>query len=834
MLPLKMLGLMLFSALPYDMPTCNAIIPPEGSGNATISVSRGADLTCTQMRDSLILDTPEIIQYGTEVSANCSTTEEEFEEMTLQLGNTTCKSSQQNATVSCVAPVFGLEMTAVCKIRLNDTLECSKKVEITVYKILLSVKTGDIGEADYELQCDVVSVATVQNLTVTWYKNNEECTTEACIEAGGERDSISSMLPVNIGREEISAGFRCEVQLNLGQESPQHPLVSATHYVSARYAPELRTNSSTSITLPKGGNATLLCDVEGNPPPEYRWTIDEELQLETTNKLEITGVNSRSTYSCTATNILGNITVRIHVDVEEVTTTTGPTAQPVTEAKEPENCGLTLTPSEVYVKYGDPASIICSTTSKEFGLIDWENAVGTKNKTPSTVTWKVEKLEDFTVEPFCYVTMTDNNQCIKYPNITLYKLPDLVEVLAAGDGSVTEGKEHQLQCNMNRVAPVDRLLVKWYKDEELVLTDDQNSFSVTSLDGHLCDITSVYNFTAKKSDNGALFTCKAEFQFGPAGPPVPPSMASEPHTAVVHYKPTMKACPARYLGEENELRLHDVSCEADGNPPPTITWYHNGAQVNPSTPLQRNDSGTYKATVVNSVGQIETDVHITVEYRPSFTCQMRYEVKVNDTVKTLCEPEGLPRPSIHWLQNGKQILPQRWKKHESGNYSVKASNKYGTAEHEFYLDILYPPEFTGLKRQVLFSADKNVSLVCQAGGNPEPEIRWEYQLADNVDWTTTGRQKIITITRATSANTGSYKCIATNKVGKVTGTVTLEERAEPRHSFVNLWWLLPVVGLLFILAIVLLVKRQKKLGQYDVVANNDKNIPLQSVENGTC
>uniref|UniRef100_A0A3Q2Q6N5 Hemicentin-1 n=1 Tax=Fundulus heteroclitus TaxID=8078 RepID=A0A3Q2Q6N5_FUNHE len=416
MLPLKMLGLMLFSSLTYDMPTCNAIPPPEGSGNATVYVSTGADLTCTQMRDSLILDAPEIIQYGTDISANCFTTEGEFEEMTLQLGNTTCESSQPNANVSCVAPVLGSEMTAVCKIKLSDTLECSKKVEITVYKILLSVKTGDVGQADYELQCDVFSVATVQNLSVTWYKNNEECMTEACIEAGG----ISSMLPVNISREEISAEFRCEVQLNLGQESPQHPLVSATHNVSARYAPELRTNSSMSITLPKGGNATLLCDVEGNPPPEYRWTIDEKPQLETTEKLEITGVNSRSTYSCTATNILGNITVQIHVDVEEATTTTGPTAQPVTEAEEPENCGITLTPSVLYVKYGDPASIICSTTTKEFAKIDWENAVGTKNKTPTTVTWKVEKLEDFTVKPFCFVTLLNDNQCFKYPDITLY------------------------------------------------------------------------------------------------------------------------------------------------------------------------------------------------------------------------------------------------------------------------------------------------------------------------------------------------------------------------------------------------------------------------------
>uniref|UniRef100_A0A096LQL4 Ig-like domain-containing protein n=1 Tax=Poecilia formosa TaxID=48698 RepID=A0A096LQL4_POEFO len=281
------------------------------------------------------------------------------------------------------------------------------------------------------------------------------------------------------------------------------------------------------------------------------------------------------------------------------------------------DCGLTVTPAEVYVKYGDSASINCSTTIKDAAIMSWEFAVGeTSGASPPHVTWMIEKLEDFTVEPFCFVTLDTNEQCKMKPNITLYKLPDSVVVSAVGNRPMKEGEEHQLQCHIYNVAPAKKLSVKWYKDDETVLTDDLQSSDVTPLPKclndstvRLCNVSSIYTFTVKKSDNGSPFRCEAEFQFGPAGPLVPPSMASEPYTAVVHYAPRFS---------------------------------------------------------------------------------------------------------------------------------------YG-----------------------------NVSLVWEADGNPKPEIQCNDSLAENVRASTVGRQRIITVTRATSTNAGRYICVATNKVGKVTRATTL-------------------------------------------------------------
>lgn len=72
------------------------------------------------------------------------------------------------------------------------------------------------------------------------------------------------------------------------------------------------------------------------------------------------------------------------------------------------------------MKYGDPASIDCYTASTVLAKMAWETAVGQSFGTPPNVTWRVEKLEDFTVKPFCFVTLLDDTQCTKKPEITLY------------------------------------------------------------------------------------------------------------------------------------------------------------------------------------------------------------------------------------------------------------------------------------------------------------------------------------------------------------------------------------------------------------------------------
>lgn len=84
------------------------------------------------------------------------------------------------------------------------------------------------------------------------------------------------------------------------------------------------------------------------------------------------------------------------------------------------DCPLTLTPSEVAVRFGDQVSINCSTSATDALGMGWEAAVGGKGfKNVTAVTWTVERIEEWTIKPDCYITL-NNWQCTVTPNITLY------------------------------------------------------------------------------------------------------------------------------------------------------------------------------------------------------------------------------------------------------------------------------------------------------------------------------------------------------------------------------------------------------------------------------
>lgn len=83
---------------------------------------------------------------------------------------------------------------------------------------------------------------------------------------------------------------------------------------------------------------------------------------------------------------------------------------------------------------------------------------------------------------------------------------------------------------------------------------------------------------------------------------------------------------------------------------------------------------------------------------PSFTCNQHYEIKEDAQVQSVCEPDGLPCPIITWTKDGAVVpTPRRWTKHDSGNYSLTATNKHGTWSHWLYLDVLCMLSSNGYK-----------------------------------------------------------------------------------------------------------------------------------------
>ncbi|KAF7666017.1 hypothetical protein LDENG_00122330 [Lucifuga dentata] len=600
---------------------------------------------------------------------------------------------------------------------------------------------------------------------------------------------------------------------------------NGTITVTVQYAPEFK-SAVDIVNVDEGKNVSLDCEAEGNPPPTFQWidvATGHNLNMsEIKNYLHLQEVKTSMTYDCIAKNLLGNRTKRIYVNVRKSSTAATTTAIMTTQMTTV--CPLKLMPAKIVVRYGDPASANCSTSSTNYVGMGWEASLGSTGILNTTsVTWKVEKLEDWTMEPKCYITLNndddddDDHQCKKILKIILYKTPDIVSAsLLDHVGPLVEGAKYQLECNIINVAPIQNLKVKWYKDNEIIETRFFNDHHSRVSPGNE---SSSLGIIPRRDDNNAKFRCEAQLDFGPDGPQLVSTKTSEPYIADVHYMPLID-CPSNYSGVEHRFTMDMVPCRADGKPTPTVNWYYQEKQINALMLLSRTHLGKYIFEAVNTLGRVNTSVDITVEYGPSINCHDHHEVEENSEQQPACKIEGRPNPLITWNKDGKKVIPpKRWKRHHSGEYFLSATNKHGTADHTLHVNVLYAPEFKQADYTVEVITNENVSLVCSAEGNPSPSLYWSYTSAVNMKETTGGGQKNISVIGAMSTNAGVYICLATNKLGNVTSSVTLVIRDHTNGFPTVAIWVIMILVLVICIVIFMVICRncRKKHGQYNVL-----------------
>ncbi|KAM4597932.1 hemicentin-2 [Polymixia lowei] len=607
---------------------------------------------------------------------------------------------------------------------------------------------------------------------------------------------------------------------------------NATIILTVEYAPEFQETFSI-ISVAEGDNVSLHCDAKGNPPPKLQWSSDSGPAhwlntMENQSDVNITRVHTSTTYNCTATNSLGTITKQIHVNVTKPMTTPA--------ASQPrELCPPVLTPARVVVRYRDTVSVNCSTSSTDNNGMGWEVTSGGTGhvRNVSFVIWRVEELVDWTIQPLCYVTIRDGSQCIENLPVTLYKTPDTVAIsLLNHTGPMTEGEKYQLQCDIANVAPADNLTVRWYRGNDTIETElfhDASRFPVNK--------SSSLSITPSSDDNKIQYRCEAQLFLGPEGPQPPPTETSLPYTATVHYKPLIQSsCLKHYSGVEHNLTLSMVPCQSNGNPPSTHQWYRQGVKVDASAPLERADSGEYVFRATNELGSANATIILTVEYGPTCTCGDPREFEehnVLDERNLPCKIEGKPKPRITLLKDGKEMsLPMHFTRKGSGEYSVTATNRYGTATDKQHFEVLYAPVLQQINESIQLTRGMDLSLPCSAEGNPSPKAYWNYKSADNVEVTTRGSQANVSIRGATSTNTGIYNCNATNKVGSRSIYITLH---MPDYSAAITT--VVVVVLLVILSIILIAwcHYRRKHGKYIFLPLNTSdglNIPMTDQSTG--
>ncbi|RXN39522.1 vascular cell adhesion 1-like protein [Labeo rohita] len=144
----------------------------------------------------------------------------------------------------------------------------------------------------------------------------------------------------------------------------------------------------------------------------------------------------------------------------------------------------------------------------------WEASEGGVDKTTnqSLITWTVSDLREWDIKPFCYINYDTSHDkpCEEELPVTVYKTPDSVSISIVNHrGPMMEGEQYELQCDVQDVAPVQNLTVKWYKGQTLL---SQTTFTDTSIKP--VNETTTLLITADRADDGAQYRCEAELNLG--------------------------------------------------------------------------------------------------------------------------------------------------------------------------------------------------------------------------------------------------------------------------------------------------------------------------------
>ncbi|KAM6152031.1 neuronal cell adhesion molecule isoform 23-T23 [Erethizon dorsatum] len=282
-------------------------------------------------------------------------------------------------------------------------------------------------------------------------------------------------------------------------------------------------------------------------------------------------------------------------------------------------------------------------------------------------------------------------------------------------------------------------------------------------------------------------------------------------------RPPTFLTPEGNASHKEELRGNVLSleCIAEGLPTPLIYWIKEDGTLPTNRTVYRNfqktlqiiqvseaDSGNYQCIAKNALGAIHHTISVTVKAAPYWImAPQNLVLSPGEDGTLICRANGNPKPRISWLTNGvpieiapddpsrridgDTIIFSNVQERSSAVYQCNASNEYGYLLANAFVNVLAEPPRILTSANTLYQviANRPAFLDCAFFGSPLPTIEWfkgAKGSALHEDIYVFHENGTLEIPVAQKDNTGTYTCVARNKLGTAKNEVHVEVKDPTR------------------------------------------------------
>uniref|UniRef100_A0A665THS0 Neural cell adhesion molecule L1-like protein n=1 Tax=Echeneis naucrates TaxID=173247 RepID=A0A665THS0_ECHNA len=564
------------------------------------------------------------------------------------------------------------------------------------------------------------------------------------------------------------------------------------------------------IALPFDSSVSIRCEARGNPPPQYRWTKDEEEFIPPyimTNKTTHTSgtfllpnkhlLQFQGKYRCYASNKMGTaITEEIELRVpsipkfpkEEIDPLVVNEGDPIIlRCNPPEG----VAPRQLYWMSIDLQHIEQDQrVSMDIeGNLYFSNALQSDSRQDYCCFAAFSKIRTIVQKTAMTVTVKSlkpvNESAGSVSASPPVRKPGLL--LPSGVQSekvLLKGEELKLEC-IPEGFPTPT--VHWMKmGQRLPSRRKLKNF------GKLLTISDV-----EESDEGK-YMCKVSNTAGEA----------------VHYFDVIVEEPPKWLTEPPQSHLSvigldvHIKCSVSGKPQPDITWRRNGEifqgdnrQVLDDTLVLHNarpeDSAVYQCEASNTHGRVLANVNIMIMNMAPLILTRdyhEYAVILGRDIILNCNVFGSPGPAVTWakedteetikgerfiyLQNGSLQITSA-EKGDGGNYECVAVNTEGKAAVTAVLDVKDPTKIVHPPQDAQIISGTTAQLMCQA--EYDKSLRSTFEVVWRKDQEEIPTHKfsyfvddgMLQIMNVNLSDEGMYTCIARTNLDEDNATAQL-------------------------------------------------------------